>query len=490
MSLTYTEEGLWVCGIRRLATMKKFDQIKQAFERPQLLVPQLGDEAVTQDLLKSFLTKLNPKIAKIFCGVGEIDQLKWLMTNQTFPQNHNFKECFDTAVTNKNAPLILFLFNTVKNGYNTFYTIVQQIIKFNHDMSELQFFLTSCKVKLHFVLGKEMLVKRIYDWALTYKRYDLILWLERKNLYFEVGSVRTWIELRPTDEMAPRLFDKMICVGHHPRDVIQDVYEEHGQNFAFLMAKYRTYTLRNIQALISTVLEKEQGCSTNVDKIITTLLGLSGVRDNERLTKYVIQRFLHMSDTEVQFYGRRNSARGENARIVLFRIHSIQSLQDLFRHALKYAQDNHIFVAHVTVLTTLFNEVHDSNFRTGPVEQRNSFSFEHRSWVDQSEDRLEEDQEIVTFIPKYNGVVLDAPLVQRLVEAGYTEASSTPLDLECTVCYNESEVKALIITRCNHLFCFGCITRWLQSNNTCPMCRSRIVRSESQYVLVPEPESS
>ena len=42
---------------------------------------------------------------------------------------------------------------------------------------------------------------------------------------------------------------------------------------------------------------------------------------------------------------------------------------------------------------------------------------------------------------------------------------------ECVICY---ENKQLIKTVCEHSFCNGCISEWIQTNNTCPMCRSFI----------------
>jgi len=48
---------------------------------------------------------------------------------------------------------------------------------------------------------------------------------------------------------------------------------------------------------------------------------------------------------------------------------------------------------------------------------------------------------------------------------------------ECTICllhYTEETKKA---TECNHTFHDECIGRWLQTNNSCPLCRTELVVS-------------
>jgi len=43
---------------------------------------------------------------------------------------------------------------------------------------------------------------------------------------------------------------------------------------------------------------------------------------------------------------------------------------------------------------------------------------------------------------------------------------------ECSVCYDSSDV--VLKTRCGHIFCKNCLTRWTTNNITCPMCRKII----------------
>lgn len=48
---------------------------------------------------------------------------------------------------------------------------------------------------------------------------------------------------------------------------------------------------------------------------------------------------------------------------------------------------------------------------------------------------------------------------------------------QCVICYSE-EKAAEMRTKCNHIFCNDCLTHWLLSNNTCPLCRTDLVEKE------------
>ena len=41
--------------------------------------------------------------------------------------------------------------------------------------------------------------------------------------------------------------------------------------------------------------------------------------------------------------------------------------------------------------------------------------------------------------------------------------------MSCSICM--SELNDSITTPCNHTFCNGCLTKWLLTNESCPMCR-------------------
>ena len=47
---------------------------------------------------------------------------------------------------------------------------------------------------------------------------------------------------------------------------------------------------------------------------------------------------------------------------------------------------------------------------------------------------------------------------------------------ECAICYQEN-MDSCFTTQCNHTFCQGCMTKWLLTNNNCPLCRTKIVNT-------------
>lgn len=55
----------------------------------------------------------------------------------------------------------------------------------------------------------------------------------------------------------------------------------------------------------------------------------------------------------------------------------------------------------------------------------------------------------------------------------------------CTICFEKIGEKNNTTTPCGHIFCFECITRAMQTNNTCPYCRTVLienkVESETEY---------
>lgn len=46
------------------------------------------------------------------------------------------------------------------------------------------------------------------------------------------------------------------------------------------------------------------------------------------------------------------------------------------------------------------------------------------------------------------------------------------LQSECTICLLNYTEETKKITDCNHIFHDECIGRWLQTNNSCPLCRT------------------
>ena len=45
---------------------------------------------------------------------------------------------------------------------------------------------------------------------------------------------------------------------------------------------------------------------------------------------------------------------------------------------------------------------------------------------------------------------------------------------QCNICYEDIKSINNCVTPCGHSFCFGCISKCLSINNTCPCCRTEI----------------
>ena len=51
---------------------------------------------------------------------------------------------------------------------------------------------------------------------------------------------------------------------------------------------------------------------------------------------------------------------------------------------------------------------------------------------------------------------------------------------ECSVCYEAIQRTNNCITPCGHAFCFTCMSKCLQQNNSCPICRTVLVEQEEE----------
>ena len=59
------------------------------------------------------------------------------------------------------------------------------------------------------------------------------------------------------------------------------------------------------------------------------------------------------------------------------------------------------------------------------------------------------------------------------------ESSETD-DIECCICLEEpSADDVATIDGCEHKFCVDCVTQWSETNNVCPLCRTRFTSIES-----------
>ena len=60
---------------------------------------------------------------------------------------------------------------------------------------------------------------------------------------------------------------------------------------------------------------------------------------------------------------------------------------------------------------------------------------------------------------------------------------------ECAICYQENKDSSFT-TECNHTFCQGCMTKWLLTNNNCPLCRTNIVNTTTETNIVDDEDFS
>ena len=60
---------------------------------------------------------------------------------------------------------------------------------------------------------------------------------------------------------------------------------------------------------------------------------------------------------------------------------------------------------------------------------------------------------------------------------------------ECCICLEKQKEKELTILRCKHTFHQKCMTKWLENNRTCPMCRTYIPEDQSGNEVNPPQRS-
>ncbi|KAL2942161.1 putative RING-H2 finger protein ATL35 [Bienertia sinuspersici] len=74
---------------------------------------------------------------------------------------------------------------------------------------------------------------------------------------------------------------------------------------------------------------------------------------------------------------------------------------------------------------------------------------------------------------------LDPPTLETFPVFLYSEVSGLGLEkgpLECAVCLSpfEKGEKLLKLPKCEHVFHFVCVSRWLAGHTTCPCCRAEL----------------
>jgi hypothetical protein len=58
---------------------------------------------------------------------------------------------------------------------------------------------------------------------------------------------------------------------------------------------------------------------------------------------------------------------------------------------------------------------------------------------------------------------------------------------DCSICYEKITSRTSSTTRCKHEFHRACLERWLEENNTCPLCRTHAPLHTTTGQLRPRP---
>lgn len=54
----------------------------------------------------------------------------------------------------------------------------------------------------------------------------------------------------------------------------------------------------------------------------------------------------------------------------------------------------------------------------------------------------------------------------------YMKTHRVDIDVECAICYENGN---MVKTDCDHIYCDKCLSKWIEHNHTCPLCRDFII---------------
>ena len=69
---------------------------------------------------------------------------------------------------------------------------------------------------------------------------------------------------------------------------------------------------------------------------------------------------------------------------------------------------------------------------------------------------------------------MNACLPQKLYLFNQDEYKNKHESYDCGVCYKTLTMDDNVVTKCSHHYCKDCFYRWIQTNASCPMCRTPI----------------
>ena len=56
--------------------------------------------------------------------------------------------------------------------------------------------------------------------------------------------------------------------------------------------------------------------------------------------------------------------------------------------------------------------------------------------------------------------------------------------VECPICKGLVEESKTITTDCAHQFCYSCLDKWEEKNNSCPMCRKELFQQKKNLGMI------
>lgn len=89
------------------------------------------------------------------------------------------------------------------------------------------------------------------------------------------------------------------------------------------------------------------------------------------------------------------------------------------------------------------------------------------------------------------GLGLSPEAMEKLPIVRYEEAKGGLLPMDCAVCLSEFEDDnelVRLLPRCGHLFHADCITAWLASHVTCPVCRDNLAQLPAETTTAGAPQ--
>lgn len=68
----------------------------------------------------------------------------------------------------------------------------------------------------------------------------------------------------------------------------------------------------------------------------------------------------------------------------------------------------------------------------------------------------------------------------KITNKSITDGLVNVSDFQCSICYNIIDNNNISKIPCTHIFCSTCIIRWASNNNSCPICRAIIFKTNNE----------